>query len=137
MLFHDAPTRVATGVYILHSGLEKWHGDEERAVGIHRMASGAYPFLRNVPPRKFLRMLSIAEMTVGAALLTPLVRHRLAGAMLTGFSGALLGMYWRTSSMHEPHSVWPTQAGMAMSKDVWMFGIGTSLLMESNGKVAA
>ena len=27
----DVPTRLATGAYILHTGLEKWHGDEERA----------------------------------------------------------------------------------------------------------
>ena len=137
MMIHDAPARVATGVYILHSGLEKWHGDEQRAAGLHGFASGAYPMLRNVPPRKFMRMLSVAEITVGAALLTPLVRHRLAGALLTTFSGALLGVYWRSANMHEPHSVWPTQAGTALSKDVWMFGIGTSLLMESSGKAAA
>ena len=36
--------RLTTGGYILHSGLEKWRGDEGTAKGIHGMAAGAYPF---------------------------------------------------------------------------------------------
>ena len=90
------PTRVATGVYILHSGWEKWHGDDERARGIHAMASGAFPFLADVPPARFLRALSVAEMGIGAALLAPFVPDRLAGAPLTAFAGALMTMYLRT-----------------------------------------
>ena len=31
----DVPTRLATGAYILHTGLEKWHGDEDRAKALH------------------------------------------------------------------------------------------------------
>jgi uncharacterized membrane protein YphA (DoxX/SURF4 family) len=124
------PTRVATGVYILHSGWEKWHGDDERARGIHAMASGAFPFLADVPPARFLRALSVAEMGIGAALLAPFVPDRLAGAPLTAFAGALMTMYLRTPALHRPGSVWPTPAGIAVSKDVWMLGIGVGLLAD-------
>lgn len=31
----DVPGRVATGAYILHTGLEKWKGDEARAKALH------------------------------------------------------------------------------------------------------
>jgi hypothetical protein len=31
----NVPTRVATGAYILHSGLSKWNGSEEQAKGVH------------------------------------------------------------------------------------------------------
>jgi hypothetical protein len=58
----DLPARVATGAYILHTGLEKWHADEG------------------------------------------------------------------TPAMHKPGSVWPTQAGTGVSKDVWMLGIGLGLM---------
>ncbi len=33
-------------------------------------------------------------------------------------------------SLHNPGSVWPTQAGIAASKDVWMRGIGLGLLAD-------
>ena len=44
------PGRIVTGAYILHAGLEKWSGDADRAAGIHGMAAGAYPVLKDVPP---------------------------------------------------------------------------------------
>jgi len=128
----NVPTRVATGGYILHSGLSKWNGSEEQAKGVHAMASGAYPFLANVPPATFLKALSAAEIGIGAALLTPFIGNRLAGAALAAFSGGLMGMYLRTPALHEPGSVWPTRAGTGISKDVWMLGIGVGLLADGS-----
>jgi len=129
----DVPTRLATGAYILHSGLEKWQGDEERAQALHGFAAGAYPLLAKVPPRTFLKALAVAEIGLGAALLTPVVPNRLAGAALSAFSGGLVTMYLRTPAMHKPNSVWPTPASTAVSKDVWMLGIGLGLLAEGDG----
>ena len=40
-------------------------------------------------------------------------------------------MYLRTPALHEPNSVWPTPAGTAVSKDVWMLGIGLGLLADA------
>ena len=130
MRLRDVPTRFSTGGFILHSGLEKWHGSEEQAKGVHAMASGAYPFLAKIPPEKFLKALAAAEIGTGAALLVPVVPGKVAGAALSAFAGSLLGMYLRTPSMHKPGSVWPTRAGMAVSKDVWMLGIGLGLLAD-------
>jgi uncharacterized membrane protein YphA (DoxX/SURF4 family) len=134
MHLRNIPTRVATGAYILHSGLSKWTGSEEQAKGMHAMASGAYPFLADVPPAAFLKMLSAAEIGIGAALLTPFIGNRLAGAALTAFSGSLMGMYLRTPALHEEGSIWPTRAGTAISKDVWMVGIGIGLLADGGSK---
>lgn len=125
----DVPGRMTTGVYVFHTGLEKWSADEERAAGVHGMAKGAYPFLDGIPASQFIKLLAAGEMATGAALLNPFVSNQLAGLALTGFSGALLGMYWRTESLHQPGSPWPTQAGIAVSKDVWMLGIGLGLLL--------
>jgi uncharacterized membrane protein YphA (DoxX/SURF4 family) len=124
------PTRLATGAYILHSGLAKVRGDEKTAAGVHGMASGAFPFLADVPPTRFLRALGIGEISVGAALLIPLVPGRLAGLALTGFAGSLVTMYLRTPALHEAGSVWPTSGGIAVSKDVWMLGVGLGLLLD-------
>lgn len=124
----DIPGRVATGAYILHAGLEKWSGDAQRAEGVHRAASAAFPVLEPIDPPTFLRLLSAAEIATGVLLLAPFVSNRRAGLALTTFSGSLIAMYLRTPAMHQPGSIWPTQAGTAVSKDVWMLGIGLGLL---------
>jgi uncharacterized membrane protein YphA (DoxX/SURF4 family) len=129
----NIPTRIATGAYILHTGLSKWNGTEEQAKGVHATAAGAYPFLADVQPATFLKVLAGVEIGIGAALLTPFIGNRLAGAALTAFSGSLIGMYLRTPALHEPGSVWPTRAGTAISKDIWMVGIGLGLLADASG----
>jgi hypothetical protein len=125
------PGRVATGAFIAHTGLDKWHGPPEQAKGVHAMAAAAFPFLEPIPPTVFLKLLAGSEVATGALLLSPVTSPATAGVALTGFSGALLAMYWRTPSMHKPGSIWPTQAGTAVSKDVWMLGIGLGLLADS------
>lgn len=123
----SVPGRVTTGAYILHSGLEKWKGDEARAKAIHGMAANAFPVLKDIPPTQFLRLLAAGEIALGSALLAPVVPDTLAGAALAGFSSALLTMYARTPALRKPGSIWPSQAGTAVSKDVWMLGIGLGL----------
>lgn len=125
------PGRLATGAYLLHTGIEKWGSDEQRAAGLHGTAVGAFPFLKSIPAPTFLRLLSIAEMSIGTALLAPVVPSALAGTALTGFSGGLVTMYLRTPALRKPDSVWPSRAGMAVSKDVWMLGIGLGLLVDA------
>ncbi|GAB2830510.1 hypothetical protein GCM10022221_31540 [Actinocorallia aurea] len=124
------PGRIAAGAYILHSGLGKWSGGEQEAAGVHGMAASAYPFLGKVPPRKFLKAVAAAEIATGTLLLTPFVPALVAGSALSKFSASLLGMYWRTPGMHKPGSIWPTQEGMAVSKDVWLLGIGLGLVVD-------
>jgi hypothetical protein len=33
--------------------------------------------------------------------------------------------------MRKPGSIWPSRTGIAVSKDVWMFGIGLGLLADA------
>jgi hypothetical protein len=125
----DLPGRVATGAFILHSGLEKWKADEARAKALHSMAANAFPVLKDIPPSQFLKLLSASEIALGAVLLTPVVPGVLAGLGLTGFSGALIAMYARTPAMHKPGSIWPTHQGLGVSKDIWMVGIGLGMVI--------
>jgi hypothetical protein len=128
----ELPPRIATGAFILNSGLGKRRADQATAAGLHGFATGTYPFLKKVPPTTFAKALSTAEITIGAALLTPFVPTAVAGAALTGFSGGLLGLYLRTPGMTKPgKSVAPTQEGLPIAKDVWMFGIGLGLLTQA------
>ena len=128
------PGRAATGAFILHSGIDKWNGSAAQAEGVHGMAAGAFPFLKSIPPERFLRYLAAGEIVTGALLISPFVSNAVAGAALTGFSGSLLTMYAKTPALHKPGSVWPTPAGIAVSKDVWMLGIGLGLLADARAK---
>jgi hypothetical protein len=81
-------------------------------------------------PQVFVKALSATEMAVGAAVFLPFVPSLVAGAALTAFSGALLGLYLRTPGMHEEESLRPTQQGIPLAKDIWLAGIGASLLID-------
>lgn len=107
---------------------------EEQAQGVHRMAAGAFPLFEKVSPKSFLKALALAEIGVGTMLLTPVVPNALAGAALSTFAGGLVTMYLRTPALHEPHSVWPTPAGIGVSKDIWMLAIGLGLLADRHGE---
>lgn len=130
----DLPGRLVAGSYILHEGLGKWNADAERASGLHATAAAAFPFLRPIPPKQFVTLLSASEITVGALLLAPVVPTAVAGLALTGFAGGLVTMYLRTPAMHQPGSVWPTRVGIAVSKDSWLLAMGVGLLVDSVGR---
>jgi uncharacterized membrane protein YphA (DoxX/SURF4 family) len=126
-----APARLATGAFILNTGLGKLSADDDTAKALHGMASGAYPALEKIEPKVFLRAVAVGEVALGSALLLPMVPVALGGLGLLAFSGSLLGMYWRTEGMHNDGSPRPTKQGTAMAKDVWMFGTGASLLADA------
>ena len=124
------PPRIAAGAFILNSGVGKWSADEETAAQLHGFAVGAYPFLAKLKPKDFVRLLSAAEIALGAALLVPVIPSALAGAGLTAFSGGLLGLYARTPGMRKDGTPFPTQQGIALAKDAWMMGIGLGLVID-------
>jgi hypothetical protein len=124
------PPRIATGAFILNSGIGKLSADDETAAQLHGFAVGAYPFLKPVKPRDFVRLLAATEITLGSALLLPVVPAGIVGAGLAAFSGGLLGLYVRTPGMRKEHSPFPTQQGTPLAKDTWMMGIALSLIID-------
>lgn len=124
------PARLATGAFILNSGLEKARGDEQTAQALHGMASGTYPFLRKLEATRFLKLLSTTEIALGAALLLPVVPTIAAGAGLAAFSAGLLGLYLRTPGMRQEGSLRPAPQGVPIAKDVWMFGIAAGFVLD-------
>lgn len=130
MRISHLPLRVATGAFILNSGLGKRGLDGESAAGLQGMAVGAIPQLGKVAPTTFAKGLSAGEMALGAALLTPFVSPVLAGAGLTAFGAGLVQLYLKTPGMREEGTVKPTQAGTGLAKDIWMVGIGLTLLLD-------
>ena len=78
MLAH-IPLRLATGAYILNSGLSGQGLEGQAAEGLHGMASNAIPAWKRIPPEQFGRILSASEIALGAALLIPFVPSALVG----------------------------------------------------------
>jgi len=130
MRLSHVPLRLATGAFILNSGLDKRGLDRDSAAGIQGMAANAIPRLGTVPPEQFGKAVSVGEMALGAALLTPFVSPLVAGAALTAFSGGLLQTYLKTPGMTRDDGIRPTQDGTAIAKDVWMFASGLALVID-------
>ncbi|WP_433508523.1 hypothetical protein ACQP04_34850 [Pseudonocardia halophobica] len=94
------------------------------------MATTAYPFLKRVPQEQFMKALAAGEIATGVALLTPFIPAAVGGALLTAFAGSLLGLDVRIPGLRRPGSIWPSQQGMGIAKDVWLAGIGVGLLAD-------
>ncbi|WP_406334971.1 hypothetical protein [Streptomyces sp. NBC_00203] len=124
------PLRVTVGAFFLNSGLAKRGADEATAERLHQFAATTYPFLGKQDAQKFVRLLSAGELAIATTLLLPVIPAAVAGAALTAFSVGTLGLYLRTPGMRQEGSLRPTEQGTALAKDVWMLGIGVSLIVE-------
>lgn len=137
MSLTQVPLRLATGAYILNSGISKLGADEGTAQFLHGAAASTYPALfKDMEPTKFARLLAWSEIGVGAALLAPMVPATVAGAALTGFGSSLVGMYLRTPSMTLDDGIRPSQEGTAIAKDVWLVGAGLTLMTQGIASAA-
>jgi hypothetical protein len=124
----EIPPRISAGAFLLNSGLGKREVDDATAANLHGFAVGTYPFLGKLQPKQFVRLLSAAEILIGALLLVPFVPTAVAGGALTAFSAGLVGLYLRTPGMRKPGSLAPTEQGLPIAKDIWLLGIGLGML---------
>lgn len=125
------PIRVATGAYILNSGIGKLNADEGTAQFLHGAAAGTYPAVfKDMKPKSFAQVLAYSEIAVGSALLLPKVNATVAGTALTGFGASLLGMYFKTPSMTLDDGIRPSPDGIGVAKDVWLVGAGLTLVAQ-------
>jgi hypothetical protein len=128
------PLRLTTGAFILNAGYGKRNLDKDSAAGLQTMAAKIIPPVSRLEPETFGKVLSYAEMTLGAALLAPFLPSRLVGVGLGIFSGSLLTMYRRIPGMTQADGIRPSQQGTALAKDVWMFGIAVALVLDRKPK---
>ena len=124
------PSRLATGAFILNSGITKLSADEQAASTVHGMATATYPALKRLDYRLFTKLVAAGEIALGAALVLPVVPTAVAATGLAAFSTGLLGIYLRTPGMRQRGRLRPTENGVALAKDVWMLGIAAGLLID-------
>src|SRR5699024_7580439 len=90
------------------------------------------PFLDQITPRTFVKALATTEVTLGAALLVPILPRTLVASAFTAFSAGLVGLYARTPALRRgPYDPRPSPGGVAIAKDIMMFGAATSFLLDS------
>jgi hypothetical protein len=125
------PVRLATGAFILNSGISKRSLPEERAAQLHGFATTAHPELKSLDSPTFAKLLSTTEISLGSVLLLPVVPSWLAGACLTAFSLGLMRLYLNGPGLRQEGSLRPTEQGIGIAKDSWMLSIGLALLLDS------
>ncbi|WP_256840790.1 DoxX family membrane protein [Ornithinimicrobium cryptoxanthini] len=131
------PLRLATGAFILNSGLSKLGADEDTATFLHGAAAGTYPAVfKDMEPKTFATLLAYGEIGVGVALLVPMVPATVAGAALTGFGASLMGTYFTNPAMTQADGIRPSPEGTGLAKDVWLVGAGLTLLTQGIGWAA-
>ena len=125
------PLRLASGAFILNSGLNKRGISAEQAQGLRDMSARGLPALANLSPEQFKKFIVTTEIGVGSALLAPFVPGWLAGSALTAFSGGLFSMYLNTPEMTEADGVRPSQEGTGVAKDIFLVGSGLAITADS------
>lgn len=131
---HRLPLRVASGAFILNSGIGKLSLDSESAKGLQQVAINAIPQLEKLSPEDFGKYLAAGEIALGSSLLAPFLPSRLVGLGLTGFAGSLVLAYLKTPGLTESDGVRPTQQGITMAKDIFLLGIGLALVLDRKKK---
>jgi len=81
--FSNAALRITAGALILDAGVKKLKADEGTYAFLQQMAATGVPAVSKLDAATFGKLISGAETTLGATLLTPFIPSRLAGAGLT------------------------------------------------------
>ena len=125
--FSNAALRLTAGALILDAGVKKLKADEGTYAFLQQMAATGVPAVSKLDAATFGKLISGAETTLGATLLTPFIPARLAGAGLTAFAANLMTMYFRNPDMHDEYFR-PTQDGQQLANNIVMLGAGLALL---------
>ena len=67
------PLRLASGAFILNSGLSKRKLTDEQAAHVRDMGAKGVPYIAQLSPAQFRTFISSSEIGIGGALLLPLV----------------------------------------------------------------
>ena len=129
-ILRQLPMRLATGAFMLNSGFGKLDADKDKAQQLHGFAAATYPVIGKLDAQQFAKLLACGEIAAGTALLIPAVPAMVAGLGLSVFAGGLLGLYLKTPGMRKEGSIFPTEQGVSLAKDVWLLGIGVSLVID-------
>jgi hypothetical protein len=123
-----APLRLTTGAFVLNSGVSTFSATGEKTTRLQSTAAKLVPQVERMDPRTFAKVLGAGEVTLGTALMLPVVPAAVAGLGLTAFAASLLAT---RSSNDGQHADSDGQPAVPNATEAWMLGSGVSLLLDA------
>jgi hypothetical protein len=125
-----APLRLTTGAFVLNSGVSTFGATDEKSARLQSSAARLVPQVERMNPRTFAKLLGAGEVTLGTALMLPIVPAAVAGLGLTAFAASLLAMRPSTNGPHTDTDA-DTSSAVPIATEAWMLGSGVSLLLDA------
>ena len=126
-----APLRLSTGAFVVNSGISNFNASDETAKKLQTNAARLVPQVERMDPRTFAKVLAAGEVTLGTALILPIVPAAVAGLGLSAFAASLLATQRPTNGQHADGQNDPPASATPAATDAWMLGAGVSLLLDA------
>ena len=126
-----APLRLSTGAFVVNSGIAAFSADNETTKRLQTTAARLMPQVEKMDPRTFAKVLGAGEVTLGAALILPVVPAAVAGLGLSAFAASLLATQRPTNGQHADATSQPATPAVPNATEAWMLGAGVSLLLDA------
>jgi hypothetical protein len=126
-----APLRLTTGAFVLNSGISTFNGDGAKTSRLQTSAARLVPQVERMDPRTFTKVVGVGEVTLGAALMLPVVPAAVAGLGLSAFAASLLASQRPVNGQHADTSDEPATQPVPEATEAWMLGAGVSLLLDA------
>ncbi len=124
-----APLRLTAGAFVLNSGVSTFSATDEKTTKLQASAAKLLPQIERMDPRTFAKVLGASEVTLGTALMLPIVPAAVAGLGLTAFAASMLATRPATNGQHADTDTETTLVPNAT--EAWMLGSGVSLLLDA------
>ncbi len=125
-----APLRLTTGAFVLNSGVSTFNANEEKIQRLHASAVSVLPQVARLKPRTFAKALAAGEVTLGTALMLPIVPPAIAGLGLSAFAASLLAAR-QPASAQQAAAPGETSSAVPGATEAWMLGSGVSLVLDA------
>ena len=126
-----APLRLSTGAFVVNSGIGTFNADDETTKRLQTTAARLVPQVERMQPRTFAKVLAAGEVTLGTALILPVVPAAVAGLGLSAFAASMLAAQRPTNGQHADGPGQPATQATPNATDAWMLGAGISLLLDA------
>ena len=126
-----APLRLGTGAFVVNSGIAAFSADNETTKRLQSTAARLMPQVEKMDPRTFAKVLGAGEVTLGAALILPVVPAAVAGLGLSAFAASLLATQRPTNGQHADGQNETPASATPPATEAWMLGAGVSLLLDA------
>jgi hypothetical protein len=126
-----APLRLTTGAFVLNSGVSTFSATEEQTKKLQSTAAKLVPQVERMDPRTFAKVVGAGEVTLGTALMLPIVPAAVAGLGLTAFAASLLAARPSGNGQHTDSEPETGKSAVPHATEAWMLGSGVSLLLDA------